>query len=245
MGRREDSGWSDWLLTAVIALVVAFALIIAVKGGIQVTYSALGEQEPKWLSAFDAGPVAKTFNLLVVTTVIVAGAYVGYRKFFLFRENKAQLTVSLTVSSRYINDDNAHIGAIAKAENTGKVNVDVDKIDWELAVISPYDNTTLREMQDEYNKFIKEEQERNDENVLVEDVEFPWHIIQSYSIERWGMNVEPGETEELTFDFIVPVEIRSVVVSLFIENQETEQDEESTGWHRRKFHDIIESASQT
>ena len=89
MGRQDDSGWSDRLLNVTITLVVTFAFIIAVKGGVQVAYNSLGEQEPKWLSAFDAEPVAKTFNLLVTTTVIVAGAYVGYRKFFLFRGKQA------------------------------------------------------------------------------------------------------------------------------------------------------------
>ena len=236
MTGRNESSWSDRLLNAVIVLVVLFAFVIAAKGGVQVVFNALDEQEPKWLAAFNAEPVAKTFNLLVTTTVIVAGAYIGYRKFFLFRENKSQLTVSLTVSSRIINDGNVHIGAIAKAKNTGKVNVNVDKIDWELAAIAPYDNSALQEIQKEYDSFTR--QERNDENTLVEDVEFPWHGIQSYSIERWGMNVEPGETEELTFDFIAPAEVKSVVVSLFIINQESEQDEEQVGWYRREFHDI-------
>lgn len=241
MGRREGSGWSDWLLTAVIALVVAFALIIAVKGGIQVTYSALGEQEPKWLSAFDAGPVAKTFNLLVVTTVIVAGAYVGYRKFFLFRENKAQLTVNLTVSSRYINDDNAHIGAIAKAENTGKVNVDIGKIYWRLAVISPYDDAVVEEMREAYgDPGLADGDEQNIAFDAIEPnlPEFPWRILGRYQVNRDGMTIEPNETDELSFDFIAPTDIESVVVSMFIENRETESDDTPVGWYRRTYHDV-------
>ena len=146
------------------------------------------------------------------------------------------------MSSRLINDQYAHIGVIAKAENTGKVKVDVDNIDWELAVIAPYDNATLHEMQTEFDSFMQEEQEENNETSPVEDIEFPWHIIESHTIERWGMNVEPGETEELTFDFIASAEVKSVVMSLFIENQETGLGGERIGWHRREFHDIAESA---
>ncbi len=240
MGRRDDSAWSDRLLNTAIALVVLFALIIAAKGGVQIAYNALGEKEPEWLAAFSAEPVAKTFNILVTTTVIVAGAYVGYRKFFLFRENKAQLTVNLTISSRRASDQFLHIGAIAKAENTGKVNVDIGKIYWRLAAISPYDDTVIEEMRSEY---IDADVVAQSEDEAVREMEpklseFPWRFLGRYQVNREGMTIEPNETDELTFDFIAPEGIKSVVVSLFIENQETESDEKPVGWYRRMYHDI-------
>ncbi len=241
MGRRDDSAWSDRLLNTAIALVVLFALIIAAKGGVQIAYNALGEKEPEWLAAFSAEPVAKTFNILVTTTVIVAGAYVGYRKFFLFRENKPQLTVSLAVSSRPINDQCLHIGVVAEAKNTGKINVDVDVVEWELAVIAPYGIEALREIQKEYKDFLRARQKEDSQGTPLGEMEFPWHILDRYETNLWGLNVEPGETEEITFDFVAPLEVEAVVVSIFIENPETAQDDESSGWYRRTFHDISRS----
>ncbi len=241
MGRQDGQGWSDRLLNFTIVLVVLFALIIAVKGGVQVAYNALGEREPKWLSAFDAEPVAKTFNLLVTTTVIVAGAYIGYRKFFLFRENKPQLTVTLTVSSRQASDQFLHIGAIAKAENTGKVNVDVGLIYWRLAAISPYDDTAVQEMRSAYiDANVATQSGIDDAFEMIEPklAEFPWRSLGRYRTSRDGMIIEPNETDELTFDFIAPVGVESVVISLFIENKETESDEKPVGWYRRVYHDI-------
>ena len=242
MGGRNGSGWSDRLLNTAIGLVVAFALIIAIKGGVQVVYNALGEQEPKWLSAFDAEPVAKTFNLLVTTTVIVAGAYVGYRKFFLFRENKAQLTVTLTISSRQASDQFLHIGAIAKAENTGKVNVDIGRIYWQVAALSPYDDEVVEEMRAAFSD-PNESTPSGDNNVIgtIEPNldEFPWRLLGKFQTKREGMTIEPNETDELTFDIVAPVGVEAVAVSLFVENQETESDETPVGWYRRKYHDIV------
>ena len=239
MGRRDDSAWSNRLLNITIALVVMFAIIVAVKGGVQIGYNALGEEEPEWLAAFSAEPVAKTFNILVTTTVIVAGAYIGYRKFFLFRENKAQLTVTLTISSRQASDQFLHIGAIAKAENTGKVNVDVGKIYWRLSAISPYDDGVVTEMLGAFY-----ESDDTFSAVAPNLPEFPWRMLGRYRVNREGMTIEPNETDEMTFDFIAPVGVESVVVSLFIENHETESDENPVGWYRRMYHDIAAVAQR-
>lgn len=239
MGINDNDRWLNRLLYVIIGLVVLFAFIIAVIGVAQATFGII--QEPEWISALDAEPAAKIFNLLITTTVIAIAAYVGYRKFILFREDKPQLTLTLTVSSRLINDQHIHIGAISKIENTGKVKVDVDNIEWDLAVIAPYENSVLEEMIDEYRSVMEE-----DEGEYKEEKEFPWRPLEEglyieeelHKIERWGMRVEPGETEEVTFDFIVPVGVESVGVSVFIENQESIRDGRKPGWYRRAFHDI-------
>ena len=232
MGINDNDRWLNRLLYVIIGLVVLFAFIIAVIGVAQATFGII--QEPEWISALDAEPAAKIFNLLITTTVIAIAAYVGYRKFILFREDKPQLTLTLTVSSRLINNQHIHIGAISKIENTGKVKVDIENIEWDLAVIAPYDGSILREMRYEYRNVMEE-----DQNEYKEDKEFPWRPLEEepYKIERSGMNVEPGETEEIAFDFIAPVGVRSVAVSVFIENQE-DIDEGKPGWYRRNFHDI-------
>ena len=49
------------------------------------------------------------------------------------------------------------------------------------------------------------------------------------------MVVEPGETEQITHDFIVPGVVDSVVVSMYVKNME---EQEEMGWSRRAFHDI-------
>ena len=49
------------------------------------------------------------------------------------------------------------------------------------------------------------------------------------------MLVEPGESDEITFDFIVPRGLRTAGVILLVKN---ERATDGSGWYRRVIHDV-------
>lgn len=46
--------------------------------------------------------------------------------------------------------------------------------------------------------------------------------------------IEPNETHQMTYDFIIPAEIASVVVSAWVAN--ASEPKYAEGWHRRTVH---------
>ena len=214
-------------------LVIGFALFSAAVAGVWLIVFIKGvsfalSQIPgfptlNWLGKSDTEDVLRAVWYATPPTVAFIATLIGYHKFGLFREGKPHLTIDLSASSRPVSDEHNHIGVIAQIHNTSKVAVPVFKIEWEMAVVAPYSVNDILEMDTEFF------------NSVVEDKEFPWHWVSKCTLSKHGMVVEPNQVEQLTYDFIVPKELESCVVSLFVENLQLQNKE---GWYRRLFYDI-------
>lgn len=176
-----------------------------------------------FLGKSDAEDALRAVWYATPLTAAYIAALIGYHKFGLFREGKPHLTIDLSASSRSVSTEHNHIGVIARIHNASKVAVPVVNVEWELAVVAPYSVEDVAEMGAEFS------------NSLEEDKEFPWHWLSKYAVSKHGMVVEPNEVDQLTMDFIVPKELESCVVSLFVENLQLQN---KGGWYRRLFYDI-------
>ena len=182
-----------------------------------------------FLGKADAGDVLRAAWYATPLTVAYIAALIGYHKFGLFREGKPHLTIDLSASSRPVSAEHNHIGVIARIHNTSRVAVPVFNVEWELAAVAPYSPADVAQMEAEFF------------NATAEDKEFPWRWIRKDAVSKHGMVVEPNEVDQLSFDFIVPKELESCVVSLFVENL---QLQDKGGWYRRLFYDIDHPAKQ-
>ena len=214
-------------------LIIGFALFSAAVAGVWLIVFIKGlsfalSQIPgfptlNWLGKSDTEDVLRAVWYATPPTVAFIATLIGYHKFGLFREGKPHLTIDLSASSRTVSDEHNHIGVIAQIHNTSKVAVPVFKIEWEMAAVAPYSVSDILEMDTEFF------------NSVAEDKEFPWHRVSKHIVSKHGMVVEPNQVEQLTYDFIVPKELESCVVSLFVENLQLQNKE---GWYRRLFYDI-------
>lgn len=207
------------LLTAALA---ATWLIVAARFLGFALYPTFGEAAFGWAKGIDAEDVLKAAWHATPLTVAYIAALVGYHKFGIFREGKPHITIDLSASGRPVSDEHNHVGVTARIHNTSKVAVPVANVEWELAVIAPYSATEVLAMETEFLAS------------TAGDKEFPWRWHGEPFELTYDMIVEPNEVEQLTFDFIVPNGMKSCVVSLFIENVDSEKD----GWYRRLFYDI-------
>lgn len=205
-----------WL--AVFSKALAFALS-------HIPYFPAGD----FLGKSDAEAVLRAAWYATPLTAAYIAALIGYHKFGLFREGKPHLTIDLSATSRAASPEHNHIGVIARIHNTSRVAVPVFNVEWELAAVAPYSVADIAEMEEEFF------------NSAAEDKEFPWHWIRKDAVSKHGMVVEPNEVDQLTFDFIVPKELESCVVSLFVENLQLQN---KGGWYRRLFYDIDHPAKQ-
>ena len=115
------------------------------------------------------------------------------------------------------------------ARNTGTALCDVDRVQWAIKALSPYDDASIEEMQHEFDS--------GPNNDL--DIEFPWRDAKPEAAVSLNISIEPNETEQMTHDFIVPAEIAAIAVSAWVDN--ASKPKYTEGWYRRTVHTIRET----
>ena len=217
--------WAIWLWAG-FATAIVVALLANMAAEIWGATETL--QDDGWaafIRATDAAKVASVAGAMATMAGLTLAAFAGYYKFRLFREGKRHLTIDLRVSHRPITSLHTHVGATAVLKNTSKVAVRVEEATWELAAVAPYEASVIDDKKKEFSEGDWQE--------------FPWNIIDGFTIPRRTHIIEPGESDEVTFDFIAPAALEAAVVSLFIpDSASVDNTDDAPGWYRRTFHDM-------
>ena len=222
--------WAIWLWAGFAAAIV-MALLANTAAEIWGARETL--QDEGWaafIRATDAAKVASVAGAMATMAGLTLAAFAGYYKFQLFREGKRHLTIDLQVSHRPITNLHTHVGATAVLKNTSKVAVRVEEAKWELAAVAPYEASVIDNKKKEFSE--------GDCGRKSDWQEFPWNIIDEFTIPEKNRIIEPGESDEITFDFIAPATLEAAAVSLFIPNSARADADDAPGWYRRTFHDL-------
>ena len=156
-------------------------------------------------------------------TAFLVTLYVADRSYRRGREHIPNLTMELEVARVPASLSYDAVIVALNAKNTGTGLCRVDHIIWRLKVVSPYDDETVAELQQEFNDAPDSKQ----------DVEFPWRPVQETRVLE-EIVIEPDETEQMTYDFIIPAEVTAVVASAWVSN--ASEFREVEGWYRRTVH---------
>ena len=149
--------------------------------------------------------------------------YVADRNYRRGREHIPGLTMDLQVRRVPASQSYDAVMVALNAKNTGTGLCRIDRVVWQLKVVSPYDDETVQEMEREFEVASAGEQ----------DIEFAWRLIQEERVTE-GIVIEPNETEQMTYDFVIPAEITAVVASAWVSN--ASEPREAEGWYRRTVH---------
>ena len=149
--------------------------------------------------------------------------YVADRNYRRGREHIPGLTIELQVRRVPASQTYDAVMVALNAKNTGTGLCRVDRVIWQLKVVSPYDDEGVQEMENEFDRATMGEQ----------DIEFPWRPLREGTVTE-GIVIEPNETEQMTYDFVIPAEITAVVVSAWVSN--ASEPREAEGWYRRIVH---------
>lgn len=223
--REQVAGVLIWALAALAAatLIVVLAVGLWRFGSI-----AAADGWPAALRSVDLRGVGLAAGGIATMVGVAIAALVGYYKFQIFREGRPHLTIELTASHRRVSPGFAHIGAIARLSNTSKVAVIVSTATWGLIAIAPYaDDEAERQGTDYVRDY------RRDGDAFGEPVQMP---VRS----QISLIIEPGETDEVTLDFIVRADLESAAIILFIGNDAASSEADVAGWGRRIFYDLAD-----
>lgn len=223
--REQVAGALIWALAALAAATLIAVLAVGLWrfGSI-----AAADGWPAALRSVDLRGVGLAAGGIATMVGVAIAALVGYYKFQLFREGRPHLTIELTASHRRVSPGFAHIGAIARLSNTSKVVVTVSTATWELTAIAPYADAVAEQLKKDFVRGYRY------------DGEAFGTSVQKPVISQFNLKIEPGETDQITFDFITEGDLVCVAITLFIDNDAESSETNLAGWSRRIFYDLVD-----
>lgn len=175
----------------------------------------------------------KTINrALTIANIcaIIFGGYWTYARFIQERHHVPRAAIENIISSEYIDHKLRILRVTVIISNKGDSKIDAKNFLVRIHQINPIDCTTGRKcVSDEISKALNEK--NRDANL------FAWPLVseRKFSTDT-PLQIEPGETEELNFEFAIKPEIKSIRVYSHIQNESNTIAQ--MGWHQSNYYDF-------
>ena len=166
-------------------------------------------------------------SIITILAILVGGVF-AILKFQIFRDFEPHLSISQTVSHRFVGSKYVHVGVTSLLNNNSRVGLYLDNGFVRVQKITP---TTDADVVALYAQvFLRHE---------LEDLQWPTlDEFQRTSGER--LTIEPGESRQETCEFIISVDVQSILVyTYFYNSRYTPGSRSVQGWGATTFHDII------
>lgn len=169
-------------------------------------------------------PLAAISSAFTIAAIIV-GAILSRRLLKKQRPDYPRADVNQTVQHRPLCDGLVILRVTATIINKGEVVIKVDTAFTRLLLLLPCDEALLAELRNGTHKRVGGGSRIN------------WGLLEKVtSIHNEPRIVEPGETDEIHFDFLVPQSVDSVIAFTNIRNGSTD-----LVWERSTIYDITDS----
>lgn len=218
-----DAIAGSWVPKAALSAFAASLAFVLVIGITQNAYTWLGAVPPQGLVSIDVWKLGMVTGTAGTATAFLVTLYVADRSYRRGREHIPSLSMEMEVVRVPASESYDAVIVTLNAKNTGTGLCQIDRVQWALKAVSPYDDESVEEMQRDFEGATDGEQ----------DIEFPWRAVKEETVAE-GIVIEPNETEQMTHDFIIPAEITAVVISAWVSN--ASEPKEAEGWYRRRAH---------
>ena len=220
MGGRSDAGGRvnrDSIVKASLLVLVLAVLFIAI------TWRVAG------LTSSSFGDSAKVVQALGTVVAIFSGGFFAYYKLQMFRDFEPHLTISHRVSHRPVGDSYVHIDVTAILHNSSKVQIEIRKGFFLLQQISPVSDESVESM---YAQVFQDSTHDNLQWPTLDEITRAWSEAE--------LIVEPGESHQEAYEFIVTTDVESVVVYTYFHNSRHSQHSQTVqGWHATTIYDMM------
>ncbi len=165
----------------------------------------------------------------VTALAIAAGGVFAGAKLQVFREFEAHLTITHEVSHRSIGDNYIHVAVTVTLRNSSKVAVEVRNGFSRLQQVIPVSDEDVEFL---YAQAFVHKEEDYIQWPTLEEIPRAW--------DKGILLVEPGEAHQVPFEFIVSVDVRSVIIYTYFNNQRFSQaSSRPSGWDATTFYDLV------
>ena len=212
-----------WLPRTAWILFATLILATAALGLTQNIYNWTGETPPKGIASIDVWKTGMVIGTAGTATAFLATLYVAQRNYLRGREHIPHLTMALFVERVPVSMTYDVVVASLEARNTGSGLCTVNDVNWMVVAVSPYDDETV-------NSLLEEFEGATD---LSQEEEFPWYKVTERTV-KVDLLIEPGETEQLTQEFVIESAIGTTITSAYVVNGS--EPRLTDGWYRRSLH---------
>jgi hypothetical protein len=160
---------------------------------------------------------------LATVAAILVGGWWTYTRFIKERGDAARAALTVTADDRSLGAD-ILLRTVLHLENSGSVLLPVERVRCEIYQVTPPAESTLERLRG------RELIDRDEQHAQLE-------CIKGY-VKEWSpgeVEVEPGESEEFTFEFVVPAEV--LTISIYGQVPNTAKGGE-IGWDAAAFYDL-------
>ena len=205
---------------AVFALALAATFLIGI---VQNIYRWGDAAPPPLIASVDVWKLGMVTGSAGTATALLITLYVADRNYRRSREHIPSLTLTLEIYRFPASAQYDAVIAILNAQNTGTGLAEVGPVEWTLKALSQYDDNTIDGLAQEFD--------------ADPGGEFPWLEIKRARVIP-GNVIEPNQTEQMSYDFLILAEIRAIGVSVWVGN--ASEPAHTEGWYRRAVHNIAE-----
>ena len=222
-----DAITGSWVPKAALIAFAAFLAFTLAVGITQNAFTWFDATPPRGIASIDVWKLGMVTGTAGTATAFLVTLYVADRNYRRGREHIPSLTMELEVARVAASQSYDAVIVTLNARNTGTGLCQVDLVYWTMQALSPYDDESIEEMQRDFDESPDSEQA----------IEFPWHEVKE-GLTLKEFVIEPNETEQMTYDFIIRAEVRAIVVSAWVAN--ASQPKHAEGWYRRTVHTVRE-----
>ena len=177
------------------------------------------------------GDVAAALQAAVTTAAVVVGGAWAYVKFQAFRDFEPHLTITQAVSHRSVSSGYVHLAVTATLRNSSKVKVEIRKGAYWLQTVAPFEDEQIDDL---YREVFVDGREKSIQWPVYDTIEHAW--------EEGEFVIEPGESHQETYEFIVSHRIESVAVYAYFKNpRRSKSSRTAEGWSATTVYDIVRS----
>ena len=214
---------NHWLPRTAVIMFTLLLLTTAALGLTQNTYKWTGGTPPRGIASIDVWKMGMVIGTAGTATAFLATLYVAQRNYLRGREHIPHLTTTLSIERVAVSKTYDAIAASLEAQNTGSGLCTVKEVNWMVVAVSPYDDETVNLLVEEFEG----------ESDLSQEEEFPWHLVAERTVQV-DLLIEPGETEQLTQEFVIESRVETTITSAYVVNGS--YPKRTDGWYRRSLH---------
>lgn len=146
--------------------------------------------------------LSEAISAFLTSLAIIVGGYWSYRLFVQRRQKYPRASISHYISHTYIGGEKLLLRVHMQIANKGDVLLEIVEGDLRVHQMLPVPG------------YIQEIIDEGKDPVPYKEWEIPWPLVgrRTCSWQRGKFEIEPNESDELHFDFVVDAEIRSVIV---------------------------------
>ena len=143
----------------------------------------------------------------------------------MFRDFAPHLAISHEVTHRLVGESYVHIAVVATLRNSSRVKLELRKGFFQVLSISPVSDEEIEALY--YKAFVK---------TIFDDIDWPLLYEIRPKWDKGGLIVEPRESLQETYEFIIKRDVKSILIYTYFYNPHPSTPK---GWGATTVYDIV------